>query len=209
MNKISLVLTKLHIRFVRKGVFERLETISVTDNHRIEVAKYSNEKDGFLGQATFWGTIVLNSKAYISETVLRYVVTHEYGHCKQWYSLLGYPIVIVAWMIAFFTISFGLVGLAFFWLFGMTFMTAAYILFWGMVFLSIGSGYSWFIEYKADKYAIDILGLPQYTKAREEMKHLPKLPRSTRVLGRLTHPSPELMVRIFRRFNKETPVALP
>ncbi len=190
-------------------MFEKLETISVTDNHRIEVAKYSNEKDGFIGQATFWGTIVLNSKAYISETVLRYVVAHEYGHCKQWYSLLGYPIVIVAWMIAFFTISVGLVGLALFWLFGMTFMTAAYILFWGIVFLSIGSGYSWFIEYKADKYAINILGLSHYVKAREEMKSLPKLPRSTRVLGRLTHPTPELVVRIFQRFNKEEPVVLP
>ena len=204
MNKLRLVMTKLHIRFARKGVFEKLETLSISDDYHVEVAKYSNEKDGFIGQATLWCTIVVNDKAYTSDTMLKYVVTHEHGHCKQWYSLLGYPIIIAVWIIGGFAILFGLFGLVFFWALSMSYLTAVFTLAWGIVFLVIGSSYSWFIEYKADSYAIKTLGLDQYLNAREEMKKLPKLSLMVRLIGRMTHPTPGIVFKIFQFFNNQS-----
>lgn len=202
MNKFRLAITKFHIKHARKGTFEKLETISLPNHGDIEVAKYSNKQDGSIGQATLWGTIIINDKAYTSDKVLTYVIAHEYGHCKQWYSLLGYPIIIAAWIFGGMAFMMSLASLILFWLFPGSVLVSLIGMTWSVALLLIGCSYSWFIEYKADSYAIKTLGLDHYLNAREEMKKLPKPSFTMRFIGRMTHPTPGIIFKIFQFFNK-------
>ena len=202
MNKVVLSLTKLYLRS-RKAKFVTISGIKLPDNREVEFAVYTSDDDFLLGQATFTGAIIVHEKCFGAPELLNYVVAHEDGHQRSWYSYLAFPFIVILWLYGLFAMC-----TALFYLLAMV-ATGDYsilpaffsMLVIGLLTIAIGCFFSWFIEYKADSKAIRILGMDTVLHAREEMGRFPKPPLSWRIIARMTHPPFSCTKRIYKFFN--------
>jgi Zn-dependent protease with chaperone function len=202
LNRAILSLTKLYLRS-RKAKFRNISRIRLPDNREVEVVVYASNGDFLLGQATITGAIIVHEMCFSHTELLYYVVAHEDAHRRSWYSYLALPLIIVLWPYGLFA-----VGSSLFYL-GAAVSSGDYnilslffgMLIIGLIAIAIGCFYSWFIEYKADRQAIRVLGMDTVLHAREEIGRLPKLSLSWRIIARMTHPPFSLTKRIYQFFN--------
>ena len=203
MNKVVLSLTKLYLRS-RKARFVNLSRIKLPGNRGIEFIVYTSDNDFLLGQATVTGAIIVHEKCLGTQELLNYVVAHENAHKRSWYSYLAIPLIIVFWFYGLFAVGTSLLYL------GVMIATGDYsiltlffsMLVIGLVAITVGCSYSWFIEYKADSKAIRTLGIDVVLHAREEMERFTKVPLTWRIIARMTHPPFSCTKRIYQFFNK-------
>ena len=85
MNSIQLKLTKSHIQRAN-GKYVRTESVKLPNGKNQEIVIFSNDKPLYLGQSTFFGTIIIHESLLNDERLLSYVLLHEMAHKKQWWS---------------------------------------------------------------------------------------------------------------------------
>ncbi len=166
-------------------------SVSLPNNLEVEVVSFSIESDCGLAQATPTGVIIVHEKCFSNKELLQYVVAHEYGHHKSWYSYLAFPIVVIFWLWGFFTLLSGL------------FMFSIGVILFALLLILVGCAYSWFIEYKAESIAIGILGVNQVLSARKQIKNMPRPPLLWCVIARMTHPPFTWAMAMYQYFHKE------
>ena len=191
MNRFTLFLTKQYLRTV-DAEFSGISKVSLPNDLEVEVVTFSGEKAFWLGQATITRAIIVHKKCFKNEVLLHYVVAHEYGHNKSWFSLLMVPVIAILWLYGLFALLGGFLALQ---LGGLIF---------GLSIFLIGCTISWIIEYKAESVAIEILGMNQVISARKLMDNMPTLPIVWRIIARLTHPRFSWTLAIYKFFHKDS-----
>ena len=190
MNRFTLFITKRYLRSINAKFIGVVE-VPLPNNVEVEVVSFSSKEDYRLGQATPTRAIIVHERCFNNKELLQYVVAHEYGHHKSWYSYLVFPIVVFLWPWGFFTLLSGL----------FTFSIGA-ILF-GSLLILVGCAYSWFIEYKAESIAIGILGVNQVISVREQIENMPRPPLLWCIISRMTHLPFSWNLAIYKYFHKD------
>lgn len=189
MNRFTLFLTKKYLRSI-KATYICITKVSLPNRLDVEVIKYSSENDYRLGQATITRAIIVHEKCFSNLELLQYVTAHEYGHKKAWYSFIAALIIVVLWLWSLFTLLYGL----------LLFQIGSVI--FGLILLLVGCLLSWFIEYKADSVAIEILGINQVISARKQILSMPLPPLYWRIISRMTHLPFSWNLAIYRYLHK-------
>lgn len=190
LNRFTLFITKKYLRTMDAD-YSGVSKVSLPNDLEVEVVIFSGEKAFWLGQATITRAIIVHEKCFKNEVLLHYVVAHEYGHHKSWFSFLMVPVITILWLYGLFAILWGFLAL----------QLGGFIL--GLSIFLIGCAISWIIEYKADSVTIEILGMNQVTSARELMDNMPKLPLVWRIISRLTHLRFSWTLAIYKFFHKD------
>lgn len=188
MNKVQLMLTKMHLKLI-DGEYREVKTIETIDGSKLEVIIFSKKGNFPLAQVTFASTVIINGRILQSPQLLRYAVTHESAHKRQWYRNFLYGIVIAGCYVIWHLASSAPPMLA------LRYMSVGLLILLVLLF-----AFSWFIEYKAICECIKRLGVQAVLDAYSTF--WPQLSRSERIRHLLTHPPIILCARICQHFNR-------
>ena len=175
MNRFTLSITKLYLRSIN-AKFKEIAQVTLPNGIEIKVIAYSSDNDYGLGQATITRAIIIRDICFKTPDLLNYVVAHEYGHYKSWFSYIAALLITFILLYGFFTLLLGIL------------MLQLGMLMYGLISIVVGCLCSWAIEYKADSTAIRILGMEKVVSARKQIEDLPKPPLLWLIIARMTHP---------------------
>lgn len=186
-----------------KARFKKVERIALSYGQEVEVIVYAADYTGKIAQHTPFGTIIVDELAFQSPRYLERVITHELAHKQQWYGYLAYPLAISFGLVAFcMLLAALLMFIPSLFLNAKLVVGAIYLLLLAIPVVAIPCAYSWFIEYKAEAKTFKKLGIGTVLEIDGSLPTHPKAPLFWRIVNRMTHPSPKLVERIYRHFNR-------
>jgi hypothetical protein len=204
MNTIQLKLTKRHIHRTN-GKYVRTENIKLPNGKNQEIVIFSNDKPLYLGQSTFFGTIIIHESVLNDARLFNYVLLHEMAHKKQWWGYLILPLLLLI-LVSFISVIF-----AFFILVDsiinrnptqlLTFLIVVLI---SGLLLVIPCAFSWAMELDAEFQAIKVIGLNSFSDIRGNLKNFSKPSKTFMVIARMTHPPTNVTIRCWKWLHKNS-----
>ena len=202
MKKLQLILTKWYVRTYLCGRFKEVKRVTLSKGVEREVIVFSAKESMYLGQATIFGTIIIEESVFsqYSQNVRDYVLTHEYAHTRQKSKYLILPLmlalffgsymfltgVVITFLVFIATLRPGALAVLLFFLICL----ASVVLIFG--------GLSWFLEGGADYYVLVQLGKEPVLDAWREIRaRNPKSGFARMVFARLTHPKIEFVAKLY------------
>jgi Zn-dependent protease with chaperone function len=202
MNSILLKLTKRHIQGAN-GKYVRTQTVKLPSGKNQEIIIFSNDKPLYLGQSTFFGTIIIHESLLNDERLLNYVLLHEMAHKKQWWSYFIIPLLLLV-LASFFSVIFALFTLIDSIINRnpgqlLTFLIELLV---AGVLLFVPCAFSWVMELDAEFQAIKVIGLVAFTDIRKNLNKFPKPSKTFMVIARMTHPPTSVTIRCWKWLHK-------
>lgn len=208
MNKLQFLLTKWYVKTCVKSQIKEIRRIELAEGVEKEIVVFSNKNALQLGQLTVFDTIIIEESVFTeySADVQKYVLTHEYGHTKQRSRYILLPLVLtsVSYLAILFIYLVFMVPLL---LVTQEFALLANLVVFGAISFALAttifSTSSWWLEGKADYYALVQLGKGKVLDAQQEIKDKNPKPKLFRkVIRNLLYPPIGLVVRIYDCIDK-------
>lgn len=202
MNKLRLFITKAYLKVLGKKI-KNIQTFKISTNKNIKIIVYKDKKSRPSAQALPGMSIIASESIFnnYSKNVQKFILTHEYGH-KQLNKFLR--ILATSFLIFFGLItSFSVLNIIFILI---TTIRNAYLiniiiiqLKIALIFLFLFTTLSWIIEFHADWYSINRIGIKNIEQAYKEIK---KKKEKTKILNYFTHPPLKWSINIYKFRNK-------
>ena len=202
MNSILLKLTKWHINSTN-GKYVRTEMVKLSNGKDQEIVIFSNENPLYIGQCTPFRTIIIHEPVLNDKQLLNYVLLHEMGHKRQWWSIFILPLIILV-PASMFVVLFAFVSLLqSIWQFNVSQLLyfLGELILAGLLLL-IPCAFSWVMELDAEFQAIKVIGLDSFIDIRNNIKKSPKPSKGYMVIARMTHPPTSATIRCWKWLHK-------
>lgn len=202
MNAILKKLTQFHIRSIN-GKYVGNQFIKLPNGTNQEIMVYSGDKTLFIGQCTIYGTIIVHEAMLANRTTLNYVLLHEMAHKRQWWVFFIIPLILV--------MIIGMISLFLFLIYLVlslikfnlnNFLTALLGVLISSFLILLFCAFSWMLEFNAEFKAIKEMGLQSYLDTRMQLPKPLKLSPSQKLIIRMTHPTTNITVKLWKWFNR-------